>query len=115
MAARDISDGSPRKAPRNGLFNITKMDDSSTVEPSEQPASPGPASGDGILNQKDTPHNFGVALDLLKSVGDGTGILTPLKIVCGGLKILMNTVQVGRCPCSVSRVIIMIMSGCPTE
>jgi hypothetical protein len=101
MSAReDIVDERPRKRPRKGIFSFTRTEGSSSVE-GEAPTDPVSGGDRSILNRKDGLHNFGKALELLGSVSEGTEILAPLKAVCGGLKVLVDTAQVSYCPYAV--------------
>jgi hypothetical protein len=85
------------KGGKKGLFNFKKTGNASSAGP---PGGNAPtdstSAGDtrGILNRKDGIHNFGVALELLKSAGEGNELLAPLKAVCGGLKVLVDTAEV---------------------
>jgi hypothetical protein len=87
------------KRPRKNIFSVKKRGNASSADPPEGSAGTGSTSAAntrGILNRKDGIHNFGLALELLMSVGDASQVLAPLKAVCGGLKVLVDTAE-ARC------------------
>jgi hypothetical protein len=82
------------------IFGVEKTTNASSVDPlggSASMGSPSAVDARGILNRKDGIHNFGVALELLKSIGDANEVLAPLKAVCGGLKVLVDTAEASYC------------------
>jgi hypothetical protein len=88
------------KRPLKSIFGVKKTANASSVDHLEGSASTGSTSTvdtRGILNRKDGTHNFGVALELLKSIGDANEVLAPLKAVCGGLKVLVDTSEASYC------------------
>jgi hypothetical protein len=84
------------KRPRKSIFSVKKTANTSPADHLGKGAATGSTSAAdtrSIWNRKDGIHNFGVALELLKSIGDANEILAPLKAVCGGLKVLVETAE----------------------
>jgi hypothetical protein len=89
------------KGAKKRIFSFKRTSNASFPEPPEAKApTDSTSTGDarGILNMKDGLHNFGVALELLKSIGEGSELLAPLKAVCGGLKVLVDTAEASDYP-----------------
>jgi hypothetical protein len=87
----------PTKNGMKGIFSFIRAGNASSPSPSRGSAPiESTSAGDscGVLGQKGDINGFGMALVLLSSVGDGEDLLAPLREVCNGLKVLVDTAEV---------------------